>query len=162
LVERHALALAGIQGFLRGEKASFLIIARYGLAGQEHDGQVDAMLAQHAASRNLLRWVRAWASFFPHTQLLVSPRSRGNHRRQISQYHPSSSPLNPKAGWTAPADRRRTDQAENAPIHGSTNKIIKVSEPDELATVCEHSRHPHLVDSSAPAQSISIACLSRS
>ena len=41
LVERHIFV--GIQGFLRGEKASFLIVARYDLAAQEHDGQVDAV-----------------------------------------------------------------------------------------------------------------------
>jgi hypothetical protein len=35
-----------IQGFPRGENASIVIVACYDLAGQEHDGQVDAMLAQ--------------------------------------------------------------------------------------------------------------------
>ena len=44
MVERHALG--GIQGFLRGEKALVVIVARYRLAGQEHDGQVDVLPAQ--------------------------------------------------------------------------------------------------------------------
>ena len=43
-VERHAFV--GIQGFLRGEKALVVMVARYDLVGQEHDGHVDTMLAQ--------------------------------------------------------------------------------------------------------------------
>jgi hypothetical protein len=44
LVERHALV--GIHGFLRGEKALVVMVARYDLVGQEHDGHFDTMLAQ--------------------------------------------------------------------------------------------------------------------
>jgi hypothetical protein len=44
LVERHGFA--GIQSVSRGEKASVVLVTGYELAGQEHDGQVDAMLAQ--------------------------------------------------------------------------------------------------------------------
>jgi hypothetical protein len=44
LVERHAFV--GIQGFPRGKKTLIVIDASDNLASQEHDGQLDTMLAQ--------------------------------------------------------------------------------------------------------------------
>ena len=44
IVERHAFI--GIQSLARGEKASLVLVAGYDVAGQEHDGQVDPVLAQ--------------------------------------------------------------------------------------------------------------------
>jgi hypothetical protein len=43
VVERHAFV--GIQGFPRGEQQSFVLVISNEPAGQEHDGQVDAMPA---------------------------------------------------------------------------------------------------------------------